>query len=148
MRLRLDRLLKSQEIDIYIRRGKGCPGYTLALDSNGDPQKFSALVNIRPNRMAEFAQYYSTLNPETEFLFNPTIKPNFGDGNNELIKDDEIIIDSERTVTPPKPSETAQENLIRDLKDTISGVNTILYTIRALDNEVVYSSREPSQLPT
>ena len=126
--LRFGRLIKSQSEVLYIKRGD-VGNYKVAVDSDGNARSFRGIIGTRDRSIqTTYTEYYSTNTPIHHVLFTMNVNPITFDGDTEstiLGKDDKIVRLSQMDRTPAKPSETAAQNLKRDIQDTTSGVLVI-----------------------
>ena len=126
MKLRLPGFIKNARRQCYIRRGS-VTGQKVCVNTDGTPRQFLLLISLSSNS-TDFAQRYSTNNTTFGILAQPEIEDIRFQGDTadtELRRDDQIVVINAMDRTPIMDSESAQDHLIREIKDTQKGVITI-----------------------
>ena len=126
MKTSLGRGLKKKLEDVAIRRGRGVGGYQVATGDN-DPQIFKGVISLDTQTLGYMQRFQ---NSEDLFyvLFDPKLKPFMISGNStNLRKNDQIIRINQMDRSVKKDTESDNDLLIRDIKNTNSGVLTITH---------------------
>ena len=130
MNFHLGSFLTSLQEEVYIYRGQ--PGYNttqVAVDSEGNALSLMALVDDS-GPSSSFEPYIQLSDDEFMILFMPPVSPFLLNGETAtttLQEGDSLVRKKYMENSPLESGETEKQRLIRNVKDTSTGVLTISY---------------------
>ena len=153
MALRLGRFGKELQEIVFIRRGGALfggqgGGYKIALDENGSPKSFQSLIDIS-SQSSRFIPYMQTNENKYSAMFIPILQTFTLEDESTpttLQRGDQLARASYIERTPIQGSETSSGHLLRDIKNSKTGILTVSDIEQKLNVMFVYLEDKTEQI--
>ena len=153
MALRLGQFGKELQESVFIRRGgvvfggQG-GGYKVALDENGSPKSFQSLIDT-DSQSSRFVPYTQINENKYNAMFIPILQTFILEDEStptDLQRGDQLARASYIERTPKEGSETVSDHLLRDIKNSKTGILTVTDIEQKLNVMFIYLEDKTEQI--
>ena len=153
MALRLGQFGKELQESVFIRRGgvvfggQG-GGYKVALNENGSPKSFQSLIDIS-SQSSRFIPYIQTNENKYSAMFIPILRTFILEDESTpttLQRGDQLARANYIERTPKQGSESDSDHLLRDIKNSKTGILTVSDIEQKLNVMFIYLEDKTEQI--